>query len=104
MQMVHPSIFSSKTKKNSRQRHGTSFKMQHVATLFFFFFFLKKKFKKIVGVTFWAERATPDWPMATGVVRPPPRQNPQIFWLPVLPLRVAEPPPFGLGLVRPPPD
>jgi hypothetical protein len=39
----------------------------------------------------------PPWP--TGVVWLPPRQNPQIFLLPILPLRVAESPPSQMGLV-----
>jgi len=42
----------------------------------------------------------PTW--ATGLVRLPPRQNPQIFLLPVLPLRVVKPPPWATGVVWPP--
>jgi hypothetical protein len=43
-------------------------------------------------------RLPPDRP-----VEPPPRQNPQIFLLTVLPLGVAKPPLWVTGVVRPPP-
>jgi hypothetical protein len=76
MQMVPPYIFLSKINRNSRQRHMVPFKIRHVAIIYIFFLILRLVF--IIIIIF-------------GVA-------------PFGPHGGGRPPPFGLGVVRPPPD